>query len=133
MNLFNCITSSENEAEAIRLIESGEDANAKDNNNQKTAMHYAAENGNAFRIHSKVNNLSKIKLIFNEFSTGYDKVVKLLIDKGYRGQINSENKFKSTPLQRASEFGNFSTTKQIVEQLNSRNKRKKMLNLLFRS
>lgn len=48
-----------------------------------------------------------IDLISNSMVTGYFKVVKALIDKGYTDQINSMNNFKQTPLHRASEFGNF--------------------------
>lgn len=79
MQIFNEFIHPENEADVIKLIEAGVDANGEDDD-KNNAMHIAAE-------------------------YGYAAVIQKLIDKGYTDQINVPNKWGNTPLHRAVEFG----------------------------
>lgn len=102
-SFFLLFSNSEDEAEAIRLLQSGGDANAKDDDGY-TPMNYAAEYGNG----SKHNDcIKEDQFDFQLILLGYDRVVQLLIDKGYSSQIHTPNKWGNTPLLRAIQFGNF--------------------------
>lgn len=96
LSRFNLL---DNETEALRLIEAGEDGNETDSSGY-TGMHLAALYGNVFK---EKEQLRKKYLWFsineiNKFCPGYDEVIKLLIEKGYGYLVHTAYCCGVTPL-----------------------------------
>lgn len=93
-----------NEGEAIRLIETGADADIDDKDGQ-SPMHYAAALGITFKLRSKNRNIIRKSLLSINF-VGYIEVIKLLFDKGYVNEVNSADYMGDTPVHEAARYGN---------------------------
>lgn len=94
---------SENEAEAIRLIEDGVDVHARDINGS-----------NPINLAAEFSNWSKSERIFRNCSdfqwqivADFENVVRLLIKKGYVDLINIGNNYGGTALHTAACNGNY--------------------------
>lgn len=85
------------EAEAIRLLELGYSASTPDQYG-RTPMHFAADQGSVKISCIIFMNQCKLLICFLFVYSGFIKVMKLLIEKGYKDQIHSKTTFNNLPI-----------------------------------